>query len=181
MQSHRVSSIFKNIFKTLILALFTLNTSAQEPEAQGDIPLSVSINALMVTLIDHSAHYIWDYAYQLNSRDLTDDEWKLIEYYSVQLAAAGPLITLGGTGPLDKQWVTDTAWRGWSARLADVGASALQAARDQDRQGLIDANNNLVDVCEGCHDVFKPDVPTEGIMHDPEYDHLYHLLSPGIN
>jgi len=62
----------------------------------------VSINALMVTLIDHSAHYIWDYSSL--EREISDDEWRTIEYYAIQLAGSGPLITLGGTGPLDNTW-----------------------------------------------------------------------------
>jgi hypothetical protein len=25
--------------------------------------------------------------------------------------------------------------------------------------------------CEGCHDAFKPDLPTEGIMHVPHHEY----------
>jgi len=41
-----------------------------------EIPVPVSINALMVTLIDHSAHYIWDYSSL--EREISDDEWRTL-------------------------------------------------------------------------------------------------------
>ena len=160
----------------VISGIYCWSVAAQEADSE-ELSLPVSINALMVTLIDHSAHYIWDYSSVLESRSLTDKEWQVVEYYSVQLAASGPLIKLGGTGVMDKQWVTTPGWKKWSTQLSDVAVSALQATRDHDKAGLIKANNDLVDVCEGCHKDFKPEVPTEGILHDPQYDHLYHLLS----
>ncbi len=50
--------------------------------------MPVSINALMVTLVDHAAHHIWDYGAM--EREIRDEEWTIIEYYAIQLAAAGP-------------------------------------------------------------------------------------------
>ena len=102
-------------------ALGMLNDTAVA--AENSFPVPVSINALMVTLIDHSAHYIWDYG--VMQREITDDEWRTIEYYAIQLAGSGPLITLGGSGPMDDTWVESELWRAYSKNMSDAAVLAL--------------------------------------------------------
>ena len=36
--------------------------------------------------------------------------------------------------------------------------------------GLVGAGGMIVESCQGCHQAFKPDSPTEGIMHIPHYE-----------
>jgi hypothetical protein len=138
-------------------------------------PVPVSVNALMVTLIDHSAHYVWDYA--AKEEQINEREWRAVEYYAIQLAASGPLITLGGTGRLDDAWAAEAKWQQHSRAMSDAAVLALEAATEKDKEKLNEAGFALLESCEGCHEDFKPAVPTEGIMHDPGYDHLYHLLN----
>lgn len=139
-----------------------------------DIAVPVSINALMVTLIDHSAHYIWDYGAM--QRTITDDEWQTIEYYAIQLAGSGPMITLGGSGPLDDSWADSEAWTSYSRTMTNAAMLALDAAKNKDKTLLASTGDVLVASCEGCHAAFKPESPTEGILHEPDYDYLYHLF-----
>ncbi len=141
---------------------------------ERNIPVPVSINALMVTLIDHSAHYIWDYA--ALEREISDDEWRTIEYYAIQLAGSGPLITLGGSGKLDNSWADNDGWVSYSRTMTNAAMLALDAARNKDKALLSSTGDVLVASCEGCHNAFKPGIPTEGIMHAPDYDYLYHLF-----
>lgn len=158
-----------------IAALTTALTgslTAHEDEHGIDVP--VSINALMVTLIDHSAHYIWDFA--ALQREITDDEWRTIEYYAIQLAGSGPLITLGGTGDMDDTWVQSEAWTSYSRTMTNAAVLALDAAKNKDKYLLNSTGDVLVASCEGCHDAFKPGSPTEGFTHQPDYDYLYHLF-----
>src|SRR6056300_1301434 len=103
---------FIALFLTGITVSISCSTSLTAHPDESDIPVPVSVNALMVTMIDHSAHYIWDYA-ALDDMML-EEEWLAIEYYSIQLAAAGPLITLGGTGELDNTWSLSPQWLGYS-------------------------------------------------------------------
>jgi len=153
-------------------ALLPAAEEAALPQAR--LPVPVSINALMVTLIDHSAHYLWDYANQ--TRFMGDEEWLAIEYYGIQLAAAAPLITLGGTGPADAGWVADARWTAYAGQMMEGAQMAMNAARLQDVALLQSAGDRLIEACEGCHEDFKPDLPTEGLEHDPYYDHLYHMF-----
>ena len=150
-----------------IAVLWSSTCSAQAPvDGKTVVPLQTSINALMVDMIDQAAHEIWEagYAEKLSGRD-----WQMVELHAIQLIGAGSLITLPGTGPADKGWVTSPAWKEWSQKMVDVGLAAQKAAKAADQKALEKLGGNLVDVCEGCHKTFKPEVPTEGIMHIPHY------------
>jgi len=153
-----------------VLALGVAVTAPVTAAEPLDVP--VSINALMVTMIDHSAHHIWDH--QAMNRTLDDPEWQLVEYFSIQLAGAGSLITLGYSGPADAGWVASEQWRTFAQAMSNAALMSMEAAKTKNLELLGAAADALVDSCEGCHDAFKPASPTEGIMHLPDYDHLYH-------
>jgi hypothetical protein len=142
--------------------------------AEETFPVPVSINALMVTLIDHSAHYIWDYGSM--EREISASEWRTVQYYAIQLAGSGPLITLGGSGPKDKGWAASPQWTELAKKMSDGAMLALDAATNKDKVMLASAGDTLLDSCEGCHEIFKLEVPTEGLTHMPDYDFLYHLF-----
>ena len=127
---------------------------------------AVSINALMVSSIDHAAHVLWDAAAEPPASDL---EWLELEYHAIQLAAMGTMISLGGTGPADPGWARLPSWAGYSQQMADVGTVALDAARGMNTEAISAAGDNLVEICETCHMEFKPDSPTEGLTHTPHY------------
>ena len=151
-------------------AYVLLGSAAGQAQAPADPPhvaLPISINAVMVSLVDQAAHEIWDGGNQ--DRDLTDREWLLIEQHSLQLAAAGTVISLGGTGPADRGWALSPAWQDWSRKLGVIALEAKQAVDAKSKVALRDAGDKLTDTCESCHKIFKPDVPTEGIMHQPHY------------
>lgn len=168
-----IGSLFGLVFFLIFLSMM-LSSPAQAQPASNNFPVPVSTNALMVTLIDHSAHYIWDYA--ALEDEISEGEWQAVEYYAVQLAAAGPLITLGGTGQYDDAWAATPRWVEYSRLMSSAAGKALNAAHLQDQILLEDAGNDLLDSCLGCHDDFKLDIPSEGMFHDPQYDHLYHLF-----
>lgn len=140
---------------------------AQQPAAPPYVALPISINSVMVSLVDQAAHEIWEGGNQ--DRDLTDREWLLIEQHALQLAAAGSVISLGGTGPTDRGWMLSPAWQDWSHRMSAVALEAKDAVGAKSKVALRDAGDKLVDTCESCHKIFKPDVPSEGIMHQPHY------------
>ena len=169
----RLMSALIAVLIFLVILSVTLSRSAAAGEAKFPVP--VSINALMVTLIDHSAHYIWDYGSM--ERKITADEWRTVQYYAIQLAGAGPLITLGGSGPLDGGWAASPQWTDLARTMSDGAMLALDAASNQDQAKLASAGDVLIDSCEGCHEIFKQELPTEGITHMPDYDFLYHLFS----
>jgi cytochrome c553 len=149
--------------------LFGLSLSQAQQSLEGEkyVGLQTSINAVMVDLVDHAAHFLWDASYkpQLSGRD-----WQQVEQHAIQLVASGTLISLPGNGPADQGWVMSPAWQEWSQKLTDGGLEALAAVKNTDQRALERAGDTIVATCQGCHDAFKPETPTEGIMHIPHYD-----------
>lgn len=134
------------------------------PPAQIEIPHAVSVNAVMVAVIDHSAHFIWDVAREGNAPE-TDADWLKIELHATQLAAGGTLIGLGGTGQADAGWAKLPDWRKFAKELSTDGLLGIEAARDRHYEKVLAVGDLLIENCEACHQMFKPDLPTEGIVH----------------
>jgi hypothetical protein len=152
---------------TAVGALSFLGWSAsaaqQGAASPAFLPLSVSINALMVAMVDDVAHDIWDGGNKPST--LTAGEWQIIDEHSTQLQALATLISLGGTGQADRGWSVSPAWQDWSRKLRDMGVTVKAAADAKNQTALRMAGDALTAVCEGCHDQFKPELPTEGILH----------------
>ena len=149
------------------------NNAAPAPPAESTAPVQaastavvpeVSINAVMVALVDHAAHNLWEVERE-GKAPKSDADWANVVEHAVQLAAAGPAITVGGTGVSDAAWVKAPSWRAHAQRMSDAGVAALKAANGKNLEGLVAANGQLVESCEACHKEFKPSLPTEGIVH----------------
>ena len=74
-------------------------------------------------------------------------------------------MSLAGTGINDIVWTDSAGWQKWSRALSDAGLAALKASQDKNMDALVAANGRLVEACEGCHKEFKPELPSEGIVH----------------
>jgi hypothetical protein len=141
--------------------------AAQSPSSSAPaatVPTVVSVNAVMVGMVDHAGHVIWDAATDQKAPK-TDQDWEEVEHHAIQLAASGTLIALGGTGPADPGWAQLPDWKKYSKELSDEGIVVLNAARSKNRDGISKAGDQIVATCEGCHKQFKPDLPTEGLVH----------------
>jgi len=142
--------------------------SASSPVADEGAPTTVkpevSINAVMVALVDHAGHQLWDVEVE-GKAPKTDADWANVQEHAVQIAAAGPAISVGDTGPSDAVWVTNPWWQSSAQRMSDAGVAAMNAAKSKHFSALVKANGELVESCVACHKAFKPDLPTEGILH----------------
>ena len=147
------------------LSVIGWSANAAQQAQPPFLPLSISINALMVGMVDDVAHDIWEGGNK--ETRLTGREWLVIAEHATQLQAVATLTSLGGTGQADRGWVTSPAWQEWSRKLRDAGMTVKRAVDSKNQMALRSAGDDLVDVCEGCHKQFKPDLPTEGIMHIP--------------
>lgn len=140
---------------------------AQDVEDADYLSVQTSINALMVALVDHSAHELWAAG---SAQTLGPVDWRTVEQHAIQLVGSGTLISLGGTGAADAAWVADPQWQAWSRLMTDGALAALDAVRETDQDALNRAGSVLVESCQGCHDAFKPELPTEGYVHSPHYE-----------
>ena len=139
--------------------------SGQSPSAASGAPpvqSPVSINAEMVRIVDHAAHQLWNVEKQAPK---TDADWENVVEHATQIAAAGALIRLEGTGPNDRTFVQQPEWQTFATAVSTAGLAALRAAETKDQTALVAANGQLGEACEGCHKKFKPALPSEGITH----------------
>jgi len=142
--------------------------SAQGGPAASSVQSPVSINAEMVRIVDHAAHQLWNTEKE-GMAPKTDSDWANIVEHATQIAGAGALIRLEGTGPNDRSFVQQAEWQKFGAAMSNAGMAALKAAETKNQGALVTANGQLVEACEGCHKQFKPALPSEGIMH--AHDH----------
>jgi len=154
----------------LSLALASCNNApaddgATEAAAPALTELPVSINATMVGLIDNSADYIWT----VGNGDMPRDEldWDLVRSATYDMILGGQVMKVPGTGEFDHQWTAEENWQEWSDQLTLIGQDALPLAEAQstDVEAWRAIGDRLIENCEGCHNAFKPELPSEGILH----------------
>jgi hypothetical protein len=124
----------------------------------------VSINAQMVSIVDQAGHALWDVE-KAGRAPKTSADWEMVAEHAIQIAAAGTLITLPGTGPNDLTMTQQADWKKWARAMSDAGMAAFRASEKNDFKALVAANGQLVETCESCHKQYKPTLPSEGIAH----------------
>ena len=166
--SMRVSCTFVTMV-LLIVAASNFAPAAEPTKTDRDfIEMQTSLNAIMVAMVDWSAHEVWEAGYADN---LSGRQWLTTKQYAIELLASGTLVSLGGTGKADMGWVQSPAWQSWTSQMIDDTRKALEAIEAKDQEALRAAGESLINACEGCHTDFKPDIPTEGILHVPHHEY----------
>lgn len=170
-----VPDIQRIVRPAALAVLVSLGACASEPaeapapaEPSGPaVMLPTSYNEVMVTAIDHAAHELWN-AVNEDTMPQTDQDWTELEHHAWQLVAASTAIRVPGTGVGDATWVESPDWQRLAQDMADTSLDATEAIRNQDLEALSTLGDRLVDVCTECHQVFKPEIPSEGVFH-PHY------------
>ena len=140
------------------------------------LPLNMSINQVMVAVVDDAAHMIWEGGN--TQKPLTKGQWQTIELHTYQLQAAATLISMGGTGKSDAGWTASPGFQEYVRKLRDMAVTTRHAVDTKDQKALRADGDALVTVCEGCHKQYKPEAPTEGIYHKPYYDECTNSFVP---
>ena len=117
----------------------------------------VSLNELMVYVLDPHSNELWDAA---KAPPTSEDGWKALQRSAVAIAAAGSITTLSGNGANDQKWTQQADWAKYSQGVSDAGLAALTAVRAKDSSGLSKAGDQLVLACINCHRGYKLDMPT---------------------
>lgn len=147
----------------IMISLVACGSSSGGNERQVPYVSDISINELMIAQIDHASHYIWNAGNPDNATEAID--WQEAEHHALQLLSSRSAMTMGGTGVNDAMWVAQSDWRAFVDEMNEASLQALNAARARDLTGLGRAGDKLVESCEGCHQQFKPSIPTEGLLH----------------
>lgn len=158
------------VHRNLLFSLFAVLTLAacqgqdpsvaSPPRTNAPFTPDISINEVMIAQIDHAAHFIWDAANPDLAASAVD--WDEVEHHAIQLISSRAALTMGGTGVNDAMWIAQRSWRGYVQAMNEAALLALNSARSENRSGLTRAGDMLVETCEGCHQQYKPEIPTEG-------------------
>jgi hypothetical protein len=169
-------ALFITIAGALVAVGWNARAAQNPAHHSAFLPLDMSINQVMVAVVDDAAHSIWEGG---NTRkSLTDGQWQTIEAHTYQLQAAATLISLGGTGKIDAAWTANPAFQQNVKKLREMAIASRKAVAAKDQGALRSAGDQLVTICEGCHKQFKPDAPSEGIYHKPYYDECTNTFVP---
>ena len=125
------------------------------PAGQAFEP-AVSINRVMVDLVNDHATQIWDV--DLNPPE-TDQDWIELRHAATALTAAGSITAVGGSADGDMEWANQADWVRMSQAMTDMGARALTAAERRNLDQLLAVGDDLVTTCINCHNVYRLDVP----------------------
>jgi hypothetical protein len=165
---HPIGQVHKSAWRLLLVGMLLAMTACTENTDDSAPPtktitdgyrLPVSINDIMVALVNDAADPIWMAAW---SAPKTDKEWRELERRAYQLQLAGSLIAHPGTGGLDDKWTAKPSWTQWSNQLRATGVDAIAAVENRDLDAISNIGGQLVEVCEGCHKDFKLAFPTGG-------------------
>jgi hypothetical protein len=130
------------------------------PTAPAESPASyapvLSLNQMMVSIVDSHSHEIWDAA---EKPPKTDAEWAALEHAAATLAAAGSLTRMSGNGPDDQRWPAEPDWNKYSQKLSDAGLVVFRAVMAKDATMLSKGGDQLVLSCIECHKEYKLNVP----------------------
>lgn len=128
---------------------------AQESGSRGaDGRPLVTIKELMEKTITPATNTLWN-AYEPPTEEA---QWAALEEAAVTLLVAANVAALGGTGPMDSEWVKQPAWKAFNQVMITAGLDALKAIRARDHDALLTAGDVLYPPCEGCHQQYNPGV-----------------------
>ena len=142
-----------------------------QPEFKGVVP----INDIMVDVVDHNAHIIWNAA-DPKRAPKTDRDWHNLEYAATTIAVAGNMILIPGPPKDDQLWTSDPAWRQFAQDETNAALKAVVAVDHHDQKALEAAGDDIVATCEACHKKFKPALPGHVAKPSEQPEH-YHTAA----
>ena len=138
-----------------LAATFSVISTAQDGGAASTPP--VTIKELMEKTITPASNTLWG-AYEPPTED---GQWQQLEDAAVTMLLAAWANSVGGSGPMDDDWVRQPAWRAFNQVMLNASRDALDAIRTRDHDALLAAGDVLYPPCEGCHLQFNPAVIEE--------------------
>lgn len=132
----------------------------------------VTLNEIMVNIVDPHSHELWDVVGSPAKAPKTDEDWRNIRHAAIGLAAAGNLTMMSGNGPKDQAWREQPDWSTLSQGIANAGLAASLAVQNRDVAALDKAGDQLLQACLSCHQAYKlliPEIKADPEIHKPEF------------
>src|ERR1019366_9924894 len=147
MRSHKSSCVSPRRVLGLggaVIVLAGCTTAVEKPAApvQPAFTGVVPINDIMVDVVDHNAHIIWNAA-DPKRAPKTDQDWHNLEYAATTIAVAGNMILIPGPPKDDHLWTSDPAWRQFAEDETKAARKAVQAVDHHDLKALSAAGDDI--------------------------------------
>ena len=159
-------NFFKHIQPFLLLSAALLSACGESavdtPEVESGPAYNLSLNMtdFMNKILEPSADGLWrsagwvldevDGYYELYPTD--DEGWQQVENHAAMVVEAGNAMLLPGRAMPEGEWTT------YTEAMSTVGLTAMQAARDQDKEAVFQAGAQLYSVCTACHQAYNPEI-----------------------
>ncbi len=146
-------------------ALLMASTVGGQPvKTVGAPPLTLL--QIMRANVEIPADGVWGVT---SEEKLSDAQWLLAEQDATNVIASASFIASAGAGPKDKAWQANANYQAWAKDVQDTGIKLLAATKAKDLKALGEAGDHLADVCQSCHDKYRPENPSDGIARFPFY------------
>jgi hypothetical protein len=149
-ETNGVRCVITGIALGLLSALSPASAQAPAVSAADGRPL-VTIKELMEKTIAPATNRLWNVP-----ESVSDEDWAALEEAAITLLVAANAAALGGTGPMDNEWVKQPAWKAFNQLMINAGVAAREAIRARNAEALLGAGDILYPPCEGCHAQFNP-------------------------
>lgn len=146
-------------------------------EPRTEFKPDVSLNQVMVGMVDHNSHLLWNAATD-EYAPVSDADWHELEHAAITLTAAGNVILIGGSGPEDAEWVQKPDWAKLTQAQTDAALGLLMAVEHKNRDELAKAGDALTDSCDACHTAYKPELPAIVATPEEQPEHYYGQPNP---
>jgi cytochrome c556 len=141
-----------------------IETTQQPVATSQTFKPEISVNQVMVSVIDHNSHFLWDVA-DAAKAPKNDRDWHELEHAAVTLVGSGSMLMMGGTGPSDNDWSKQPEWAKLTQDQTDAANAAVKAVSGKDMNALLAAGDKIVAACENCHTKYKPELPKVKAQH----------------
>lgn len=148
-----------------LVALLVTGCS-EKPKQAENTTLPLPLLAVMRANVEIPADGIW--AIQ-GSDKLSEQEWQLADQDATNLVVATSLISKPGTGKNDQAWTANANWQSWAADAQKTALQIRQAVQAKDMASLSKAADHLTEVCQSCHEKYRPKDPSDGVARYPFY------------
>ena len=126
----------------------------------------VTLLQIMRANVEIAADGIWGVT---SNEKLSDPEWLLAQQDATNVVISASLIAGAGNGPKDKTWQANADYQSWAKDVQDTGLKLMAAAKAKDLKALGDQGDHLAEVCQSCHDKYRPEIPSDGVARFPFY------------
>lgn len=159
------------LFASGLMAMSLAACSQGTPQPVAPSPpvpraLPISMLDMMRASVEIPSSGLW--AIQ-SAEKLSDEDWLLVDQDAADLAASTTLMSMPGAGKNDAAWVANADWQAWTAEVRNTALEARAAGEAKDQARLSTALDHLTEVCQACHDKYRPEIPSDGVARYPFY------------